>query len=215
MDRNRLGVIDGYADHVHLGGTVDRRVFVNYRGVDSHSYGALLYTELVRRFGEDLVFLDCESIPPGADFAAELLSRVRTARFVLAVIGPDWLTAGDATGRRIDDPDDWIRKELVEAFATGVRVIPILTDGATLPTAAELPADIVALSRCQARRLRRREPTKDLDRIVADLADLDSDLDAATRRSAATPGVVNTIRGNVSGPVLQAGTITGDVHLGR
>lgn len=194
---------------------MDRRVFVNYRGADSHSYGALLYTELVRRFGADLVFLDCESIPAGADFAAELLSRVRTARFVLAVIGPGWLTAGDGTGRRIDDPDDWIRKELAEAFAAGVRVIPVLTDEATLPAAIELPADIAALSRCQALPLRRREPTTDLDRIVTGLAAQDSDLDAAMRRSTTAPGVVNTIRGNVSGPVLQAGTITGDVHLGR
>jgi hypothetical protein len=48
-------------------------VFINYRGEDSHSYGALLYTELARRFGEDRVFLDCESIPAGADFAEELL----------------------------------------------------------------------------------------------------------------------------------------------
>lgn len=39
-------------------------VFINYRGEDSHSYGALLYTELARQFGKDRVFLDCESIPP-------------------------------------------------------------------------------------------------------------------------------------------------------
>jgi len=38
-------------------------VFINYRGEDSHSYGALLYTELTRQFGDELVFLDAESIP--------------------------------------------------------------------------------------------------------------------------------------------------------
>ena len=42
-----------------------------YRGEDSHSYGALLYTELTHRFGGDQVFLDCESIPAGADFVRE------------------------------------------------------------------------------------------------------------------------------------------------
>jgi hypothetical protein len=160
---------------------VERAVFISYRGEDSQSYGALLYNELKGQFGEDHVFLDAESIPAGADFAKELLGRVRSARVVLVVIGPRWLTAADpATGRRrIDDPDDWIRRELVEAFAVGVRVIPVLTDHADLPREAHLPADIAALSRCQYRHLRRREPTADLARIVADLISLDSILATA------------------------------------
>jgi len=176
---------------------VDRAVFINYRGEDSHSYGALIYTELTRRFGEDQVFLDAESIPAGADFVEELLGRVRSARVLLAVIGPRWLTAADATGeRRLDDPGDWIRRELTEAFAAGVRVIPILTDQAELPRAAELPPDIAALSRCQYRHLRRREPTAGLARIVADLTGLDPGLasaahsrDNAPRQLPAAPGL--------------------------
>ncbi|HEX4705511.1 MAG TPA: toll/interleukin-1 receptor domain-containing protein [Pseudonocardiaceae bacterium] len=160
-------------------------MFINYRGADSHSYGALLYTELARRFGDEHVFLDCESIPAGADFVQALLDRVRSARVLLAVIGPHWLTVTDPAGRRrIDDPADWIRRELVVAFATGVRVIPVLTDQATLPREAELPADIAALSRCQYRRLRYHEPIADLARIVTDLTSLDRTL-AATARSRA------------------------------
>ncbi|HEX5400891.1 MAG TPA: toll/interleukin-1 receptor domain-containing protein [Pseudonocardiaceae bacterium] len=191
---------------------MDQRIFINYRGADSSSYGALLYTELVRQFGERHVFLDCESIPAGADFAAELLSRVRSARVVLAVIGPHWLA--DATGRRpIDDRDDWIRRELVEAFAAGVRVVPILTDDATLPAEAELPADIAVLGRCQARPLRRREPVGDLARIVADLIAMDPAMDPGMVTATGQAGVVNTITGHVSGTVVQAGTITGGVHL--
>ena len=45
-------------------------VFVNYRGVDSYSYAALLHVELSRRFGPDLVFLDGVSIPAGAAYNA-------------------------------------------------------------------------------------------------------------------------------------------------
>lgn len=38
----------------------------------------------------------------------------------------------DFVGRRlIDDPNDWIRRELVTAFACGVTVIPVFTEGAT------------------------------------------------------------------------------------
>ncbi len=150
-------------------------MFINYRGEDSHSYGALLYTELSRKFGEDRVFLDCESIPAGADFVQELLDRVRSAQVLLAVIGHRWLTAFDSTDptrRRLDDPNDWIRRELAEAFTAGVRVIPVLTEQTKLPDAVDLPADITALSRCQYRRLRYRDPTADLARIVADLTAL-------------------------------------------
>jgi hypothetical protein len=195
---------------------VDHDVFINYRGEDSRSYGALLYTELVRQFGEHQVFLDCESIPAGADFVAELLRQVRSARVLLAVIGPRWLTAADSAGRRrIDDPDDWIRRELVEAFLAGVRVVPVLTDGAGLPTEVELPPDIGALSRCQARPLRRREPTTDLARIVSDLTALVPGLVAVRKRQqhSAAPGVVNTTSGDVSGTLLQIGNITGGLHL--
>src|SRR5215468_1852848 len=84
-------------------------VFINYRGADSHSYGALLYTDLSRCFGAELVFLDSESIPPGADFHDQLLARVRGCAVLLAVIGPQWLSTADAVGRRrIDDPQDWV-----------------------------------------------------------------------------------------------------------
>jgi hypothetical protein len=163
-------------------------VFINYRGEDSHSYGALLYTELARQFGAERVFLDGESIPAGADFVQELLGRVRSARVLLAVIGPRWLSASDPTGRRrIDDPADWIRRELAEAFTAGVRVIPVLTEQAQLPAEADLPADIAALSRCQYRHLRHREPTTDLARLVTDLTSLDPTLAAAARSRDGAP----------------------------
>jgi hypothetical protein len=154
-------------------------VFINYRGQDSRSYGALLYVALAHRLGADQVFLDSESIPAGTDFVDQLLGRARRCRVLLAVIGPRWLTAAGATGRRIDDPHDWIRRELAEAIIAGVTVIPVLTDGADMPADSELPADIAVLGRCQYRRLRHREATTDLDRICADLAAVDPALAAA------------------------------------
>jgi len=163
-------------------------VFINYRGEDSHSYAAMLHMELSRRVGTGLVFLDSASIPAGADFSVHLLNRVRRASVLLAVVGSGWLTATNPSGgRRIDDPEDWVRRELVEAFAAGVTVIPVLTDEGTLPTEAELPDDIAAFSRCQYRRLRHRDAPVDLARIFRDLAALDPDLAAATRRPSDPP----------------------------
>jgi hypothetical protein len=145
-------------------------VFINYRGIESRSYAALLHVELCRHFDRSRVFLDSESIPAGADFATQLLDRVRRARVVLAVIGTGWLTAADELGRRcIDDPADWVRRELAEAFAAGVRVIPVLVDGAALPACGELPPQIAGLGRCQYRQLRHRDASADIARLVADI----------------------------------------------
>jgi hypothetical protein len=162
-------------------------IFINYRRADSGSYGALLYVDLVRYFGPGVVFMDSMSIPAGSDFTVELLAGVRCTTVLLAVIGSAWLTAIDAAGGRlIDDPDDWVRRELVAAFAAGIRVIPVLTDGATLPVEAQLPADIAALARCQYRWLRAGDVVGDLDRLHRDLAATAPELASQRRRAAWT-----------------------------
>ena len=143
-------------------------IFINYRGEDSETAAALIDRELATRFGSDQIFLDSRSIPVGTDFVNELLGRLRACSVLLVVIGPRWLTLADAAGRRrIDDPQDWIRREIVEAFAHGLRVIPVLTDDVQLPAAEDLPADIDGLSRRQYLSLRRRHTKVDL----ADLAE--------------------------------------------
>lgn len=72
--------------------------------------------------------LDSRSIP-AADFVEELLGRLR-ASVLLVMIGPRWLTVTDAARqRRIEDPRDWVRKEIAEALTHGLYVIPVLIDG--------------------------------------------------------------------------------------
>ena len=123
------------------------------------------------------------SIPAGSDFGEHLLRGARRASALLAVIGADWLGLTGPDGcRRIDDPADWVRRELAAAFSAGVRVIPVLTDGSTLPGRRDLPDDIAALNGCQFRRPRHDDAAADLDRIAADLATTDPELAAAARR---------------------------------
>jgi hypothetical protein len=139
-------------------------------GIDTGSYAPLVYKALCGQLPPDDVFLDSESISAGADFVETLLDRVRRCDVLLALIGPDWLTASDRAGRRlIDSPADWIRRELAAAFQSGVTVIPVLTDGAEFPREADLPDDIAALGRRQYRHLRHRESPTDLARISGDV----------------------------------------------
>jgi len=149
------------------------RIFINFRALDEPGFAALLQRELSRAFGSNEVFYAGVTIRPGDDFQVRLLEGVRRAAVLLAVIGSRWLTTPHASGgRAIDRETDWIRREIAEAFASGVRVIPILIDDTDLLTEAPLPADISALSRCQFLRLRHNDLEHDLARIVDSLRDV-------------------------------------------
>jgi len=162
-------------------------VFINYRGEDSDTAAVLIDRELTARLGSDRVFLDSRSIPAGAEFAEELLGRLRACSVLVVVIGPRWLTLTDEAGeRRIDDPRDWVRREIAEALARGLRVVPVLTGGAALPAEADLPADIAGLSSRQYLPLRHRYTRPDLAFLVERIAEADPEMaKVATERQSA------------------------------
>ena len=74
---------------------------------------------------------------------------------VLALIGPDWLTAADKFGRRrLDIEDDWVRKELLFAHQQGDLVIPLLIgEGTAEPPKEGLPDALSWLSSIEMKRL--------------------------------------------------------------
>jgi TIR domain len=156
-------------------------IFINYRGEDSETAAVLIDRELAARFGSDRVFLDSWSIPAGVDFVEELLGRLRACSVLLVVIGPRWLTVTDGSGqRRLDDPADWVRREIAEALACGLRVIPVLIDNVTLPVEADLPEDIAGLSRRQYLSLRRRYASIDLAFLAKQITEADPELAKVT-----------------------------------
>jgi len=186
-------------------------IFINYRGEDTDTTAALIDRELSARFGSDRVFLDSRSIPAGADFVEELLGRIRACSVLLVVIGPRWLIVTDAAGqRRIDDPRDWIRREIAEAFAHGLRVIPVLTGDATLPEEEALPEDIADLIRRQFVPLRRRYTAIDLAYLVERITEADAELaTVAARRRSAVPQQLPAAVAHFAGRVGELATLTG------
>ncbi len=143
------------------------RIFISYRVREQTGYAALLDRVLSERFGPETVFRDFRSVQPGADFVQEIFSTLRSSAALLAVIGPRWVArARAARHSEHGGYDDWVHREIAEAFALGVRVIPVLVEDADLPKEDDLPADIAALSRCQAVRIRHTNVEDDLKRIV-------------------------------------------------
>ena len=63
------------------------------------------------------------------------------------------LTAGSSGSlgrRRLDEPNDYVRFEVRTALRRGVRVIPVLVEGARPPRQQELPPDLRRLARLNA-----------------------------------------------------------------
>src|ERR1700741_3460316 len=126
-------------------------VFISYRRGDSSGAAGRLYDRLVASLGKQRVFMDVDSIEPGWDFIEVLDRHLAECEVVLAVIGPAWLSTTDAQRRRrIDDEADFVRLEIAGALSRGIRIIPILVDGARPPAAFDLPEDLKALARRQA-----------------------------------------------------------------
>lgn len=146
-------------------------VFVNYRVKEHPGYAALLHNELTRRFGKGSVFLAAASIRGGDDFVAEVFDRLRECSVVLAVIGRNWLEFSSSDAHSgLGTDQDWVHRELAEAFDTHKRVIPILIEDAVPPPTGNLPARISKLATCQTKQLRHYSLDADLAAIVADVA---------------------------------------------
>ena len=148
-------------------------IFISYRRAGTSGYGGRLQEDLRDRFGRERVFRDIDSIRPGTDFVEVIQHAVARAGVVLALIGRNWLTAAGSNGqRRIDDPDDFVRVELESAFEQGITVIPVLVEGAEVPSPGELPPSLTRLSRIQAVGLSDERWDYDVGRLVGWLEEI-------------------------------------------
>lgn len=120
------------------------RVFINYRRADSEGYAGWLRKDLAGRFGTAHVFMDVVGIEPGLDFVDEINRQVAACDVFLSLIGPDWLSP------RLQKANDFVRLEIEAALDRGIRLIPLLVGGATMPEAEELPPSLAALARRNA-----------------------------------------------------------------
>ena len=125
-------------------------IFISYRRDDTQGFAGRLEDDLSERFGDELIFRDCE-IEPGEDFTERLRMTLDSADVALAVVGPRWEAASDAHGqRRLEQADDWVRIELETVLARRIPVVPVLVGGARMPAATVLPDSLQELARRQA-----------------------------------------------------------------
>ncbi|MFA5242589.1 MAG: TIR domain-containing protein [Sulfuricella sp.] len=148
-------------------------IFISYRREDTAGHAGRIFDRLREKFGGDKVFMDVAGIEPGVDFVEAIDQAVGSCDVLLVIIGKQWLTCDDASGkRRLDDPKDFIRLETATALRRDIRVIPVLVQDAAMPGDGDLPDDLKKLARRQATEISDTHWDTDTGQLVETLTKL-------------------------------------------
>jgi TIR domain len=147
--------------------TDTKGIFVSYRRGESDAHAGRLADRFIEHFGEHRVFYDVDLTEPGVDFIDQIQSAVDSSKVLIAVIGNNWVPATDSAGqKRLENPDDYVRIEVATALKRNIRVIPVLVQGAAMPSAHELPNDLTPLTRRRAFELHDASWRKEVQRLT-------------------------------------------------
>lgn len=170
-------------------------VFLSYRRSDSAGLVGRIRDRLEAAFGPGAAFMDVEDIQGAEEFAPKLFRRIQGAAATLVLIGPGWLNAAHEGRRRLDDPNDYARREIETALASQSAILPVLLDGAPLPASADLPASLSGLLKYNALEVRSGASFgDDVARLIASLRRIAPDLaeasHSAPKRRSAVPALI-------------------------
>jgi TIR domain-containing protein len=113
----------------------DKTVFLSYRRDMSGTLAHLVRKDLVTH-GFD-VFMDVGSLG-GGEFEPVILREIEARTHFLVLLEPGSLD-------RIDEPGDWLRREITHALTHRRHVVPLLAGGFRMPRATDLPVDLARL----------------------------------------------------------------------
>lgn len=168
------------------------RIFISYRRKEAAGHAGRLSDRLIKHFDRAQIFQDIDSIQPGADFAEDIADAVASCQVLLALIGDRWLKIKDRQGRRLDNPNDYVRLEIEAALNRKIRVIPILIDGAKMPRADQLPRSLAGLAGRQALELSSARFDDDIARLLQALDKYLSESQNARPRAAMQEQPIST-----------------------
>lgn len=137
-------------------------IFITYRREDTTSQAGRLYDWLKDHYGKDAVFKDIDSIDPGRPWREAIERSVGSADVVIALIGPRWLPELEARSGQ----EDFVRYELEVALNQDRRVIPLLINGTSMPSQAELPKTLEGLTQRQGFDVSDARWRSDLDELL-------------------------------------------------
>ena len=118
------------------------QVYISYRPTETGAAAGRIYDRLTAEFGDPNVVKDVSSSIPTANLTDVIRQEVQARDVLLVIIGPEWQNAAE-----IHEPDNIIRQEIEAAFQReDMLVIPVLVDGALIPSPSYLPESLQGLA---------------------------------------------------------------------
>ena len=145
-------------------------IFISYRRADTAGHAGRLVDHLKTQFGQQ-VFFDVDSISPGANFHKVIEETFAKCGAVVVLIGKRWLER-DASMPPFGDSRDVITQEIRFAMESKLPIVPVLVDGATMPSESILPPQFAALSTLNAIDLRHTSFDRDLQAVREQLGEI-------------------------------------------
>jgi len=109
----------------------------------------------------------------GVDWSVGIRDALSRSDVVVAVIGPEWLSARDQHfKRRLDQENDWVRQELEMAIGQQKTIIPLLFDDAPMPPAEALPESLAPFGLRQGLSVRTASFDTDVQPLLREVMEL-------------------------------------------
>ena|SRR5215467_13748825 len=142
-----------------------RQIFISYRRADTLAISGHVYDQLRQAFDADRVFFDVDTIPAGVDFRDHIAECMDLTPVCVAVVGHRWRRRPIAT-RLLRWGTDHVHVEIGLALEAGIPIIPVLVDGAPMPTPKQLPKSLEPFCYLNATHVGHGTIKKDLDRLT-------------------------------------------------
>jgi len=141
-------------------------IFISYRRDDSAGYVRALYDRLIRQFSNEHVFMDVDAIGPGLPFDEAINRALEKCKVLIVVIGRRWIDKQAGIEPRIKDPTDFVHIEIAAALSRKILVVPVLIDGARMPSEKELPEPLRELAKRNALEISNSRFDSDIEMLI-------------------------------------------------
>lgn len=152
-----------------------RSVFISYRRADTPEATQALYDYLADKIGQERVFLDVVDVAAGDNFRLHLEDTLTTCDYMVVVLGPRWLTEMQAysywklrhvwsDGKKTTP--DFVRFEIETALRRKIRILPVLIDGAKMPSPEDVPWQLYDFTCLNGIALDSTNPTEGLSKLI-------------------------------------------------
>jgi TIR domain len=115
------------------------KIFLCYRRKDSEDITSRIEDHLVSVFGSNNILKDTDFIDLGDDFRKKIKKELANCKIMLVIIGKKWFKSNGEISEHVEF-------EIYNGLQNQIDIIPVLVNGAQIPSYSELPSEIEDLA---------------------------------------------------------------------